>query len=67
MRPALIGEEVRTRRAFRRNRGAFAALPIRGVLIIAPIVLAQHKRNKRIGGARTPIRHASPIVIELPY
>jgi myo-inositol-1-phosphate synthase len=30
-------------------------------------VLAQHKANERIGKQRTPIRHVSPIVIEIAY
>ncbi len=41
------------------------ASPISGVRIAAPIVLAQHKENERIGEARITIRSASPIVIEL--
>jgi hypothetical protein len=41
------------------------ASPIGGVQVTEPIVLAQHKENKRIGEARTPIRSASPIVIEI--
>jgi hypothetical protein len=43
------------------------ASPINGVRIVALIVLAQHKSNERIGEARTPVRRASPIVIELAY
>jgi hypothetical protein len=39
--------------------------PISRVRIAAPVVLAQHKRNERIGKVRTPICSASPIVIEL--
>ncbi len=39
--------------------------PIGGVRIAAPVVLAQHKRYKRIDEALTPICCASPIVIEL--
>jgi hypothetical protein len=80
LRSALIGEAVRVRRAFRRS-GSFAApirgfsrifhicraSPISGVRIAAPIVLAQHKGSERIGEARTPVRCASPIVIELAY
>ena len=42
------------------------ASPISGVRIVAPIVLAQHKDNERIGKARTTIRSTSPIVIEIP-
>jgi Na+-driven multidrug efflux pump len=41
------------------------ASPTGGVQIAAPIVLAQHKGNKRIGEARTSIRHALPIIIEI--
>jgi hypothetical protein len=29
--------------------------------------LAQHKNNERIGEAQTPVRRASPIVIQLAY
>jgi hypothetical protein len=43
------------------------ALPISGVRIVAQIVLAQHKRNERIGEAQTPVHPALPIVIELAY
>ncbi len=63
------------------KRGAFAApilrfqrifhirgaSPISRVRIVVLIVLAQHKRNERIGEARTPVSRASPIVIELAY
>jgi hypothetical protein len=79
MRPALIGEAVRTRRAFRRS-GALSpilrfsrifhihrASPISGIRIVAPIVLAQYKSNERIGEARTPVCRTSPIVIQLAY
>ena len=41
------------------------ASPISGVRIAAPIVLALHKDNERIGEARRTIRSASPIVIEI--
>jgi hypothetical protein len=41
------------------------ALPIGGVRIVAPIVLAQHKENERIGEARLTICSALPIVIEI--
>jgi hypothetical protein len=41
------------------------ASPIGGVRIVAPIVLAQHKENQRIGEAQLAIRSASPIVIEI--
>jgi hypothetical protein len=40
-------------------------LPIGGIRIAGPIVLAQHKENERIGKARLTIRSASPIVIEI--
>jgi hypothetical protein len=43
------------------------ASPITGVRIAAPIVLPQHKENEKIGEARTLVRRASPIVIELTY
>jgi hypothetical protein len=43
------------------------ALPISGVRITAPTVLAQHKEIERLGEALTPVRSASPIVIELAY
>jgi hypothetical protein len=36
------------------------------IAIATPIVLAQHKGNKRIGEGETSIRRTSPIVIELP-
>jgi hypothetical protein len=35
--------------------------------IAGPIVLAQHKGNKRIGEALTTIRSALPIVVEIAY
>ncbi len=41
------------------------ASPIGRVRIIAPIVLAQHKENKRLGEARLTVRSASPIVREI--
>jgi hypothetical protein len=41
------------------------ALPNGRVRIAAPIVLAQHKGNKRISNAWTSICRASPIVIEI--
>jgi hypothetical protein len=34
---------------------------------MGPIVLAQHKGNKRIGEARTIFRSALPIVIDIAY
>jgi hypothetical protein len=43
------------------------ALPIGGVRIAGPIVLAQQKGNERIGETWTNIRSASPIVIEIAY
>ncbi len=43
------------------------ASPIGGVQIAGPIVLAQHKGNRRIGEAQTPIRCALPIVTEITY
>ncbi len=63
------------------KRGAFAApilrfsrifhiccaSPISGVRMVALIVLAQHKRNERIGKAWTSVCRASSIVIELAY
>jgi hypothetical protein len=75
--PALIGEAVRfavplgkAGRFCSANKKIFADflyLPISGVRIAAPIVLAQHKRSERIGKARTPVCRTSPIVIELAY
>jgi hypothetical protein len=49
---------------FRRFFYVRCASPIGGIQTAAPIVLAQHKENKRIGKARETIRSASPIVIE---
>jgi hypothetical protein len=43
------------------------ALLISGVLIAVQIVLAQRKGHEKIGEARTSMRSASPIVIELAY
>jgi hypothetical protein len=43
------------------------ASPIGGARIVGPIVLALHKGNERIGKARTTIRIALPIVIEIAY
>jgi hypothetical protein len=37
----------------------------KGERIAAPIILAQHKGNKRIGEARITLRRASPIVLKL--
>jgi hypothetical protein len=47
----------------------FTALRLRigGIQIAGPIVLAQHKGNKRIGEAQTTFRSASHIVIEITY
>ncbi len=70
MRPALICEAGRFRST---NIKIFAdfyirrASPTSGVRIEALIVLAQHKRNERIGKVQTPVRRASSIVIELAY
>jgi hypothetical protein len=41
------------------------ASPIDGARIAGPVVLALHKENERIGEARTTIRSALPIVIEI--
>ncbi len=62
-RGEFVAPIIRFSRIFRIRR----ASPISGVRIAASIVLAQHKENKRIGEARTPVRRASPIVIELAY
>jgi hypothetical protein len=43
------------------------ASPIGGVRIVAPKVLAQHKKNERIGKTQLTIRSTSPIVIEIAY
>jgi hypothetical protein len=43
------------------------ALPIGGVRIAGPIVLAQHKGKERIGKAQATIRCASPVVTEINY
>jgi hypothetical protein len=82
MHPVLIGKAVRCALdAPLGEASAFAApifrflqifhicraSPISSVRIITLIVLAQHKRNERIGEAQTPVRLASPIVIELAY
>ncbi len=39
--------------------------PIGGVRIVAPIVLAQHEENERIGEARLTLHSALPVVIEI--
>ncbi len=41
------------------------ASPNGGVRVVAPIILPQHKENKRIGKARFTIRSALPTVIEI--
>jgi hypothetical protein len=41
------------------------ASPIGGARISGPIVFALHKEKERIGEARTTIRSALPIVIEI--
>ncbi len=41
------------------------ALPISGVRITAPIVLAQHKGHKRINEVQKAIQHALPIFFEI--
>ncbi len=68
MLAAPIGEAPQIRSAnmnFSRNFYVRCASPISGVRIAAPLVLAQHKENERIGKARITIRSALPIVIEL--
>ncbi len=65
---APTGEAWRIRSANSKFSGIFyvrCASPNSGVRIAAPIVLAQHKENERIGEAWITIRSASPIVIEL--
>ncbi len=65
---APIGEARRIRSANMKFSQIFYVLcasPISGVQIVAPIVLAQHKENERIGEARLTVRSASPIVIEI--
>ncbi len=67
---APIGEVRRIRSAIKKIFADFSyspRSPISGVRIAVPIVLAQHKEHKKIGEARTPVRRASPIVIELAY
>ncbi len=70
--PALKGEAGRGKFTAPKIRFSWIfhirrATPISGVRIVAPIVLAQHEEHERIGEARTPVRRASPIVIELTY
>ncbi len=59
------GEFVAPIRSFRGFFYVRCASPIGGIPIAAPIVLAQHKENERIGEARETICSASPIVIEI--
>ncbi len=61
------GEFVAPIRSFRGFFFVRSALPIGGARIAGLIVLALHKENERIGEARTTIRSASPIVIEIAY
>jgi hypothetical protein len=67
---APIGEAGRIRSTNKKFLQIFffihCASPIGGVRIVGPIVLAQHKRNKRIGKAWKTVRSALPIVIESP-
>jgi hypothetical protein len=59
------GEVVRIRSAnmkFSRIFYVRCASPICGVRIVAPIVLAQHKENERIGEALQIANRASPIL-----
>jgi hypothetical protein len=70
MLAALKGEAGRICSANKKFSRIFyvrCASPIGGARIAGPIVLALHKENKRIGEARTTIRSASPIVIEIAY
>ncbi len=63
-----IGEAGRIRSANKKFSLIFyvrCTSPISRVWIAAPIVLAQHKENERIGKAWTPIRLALPIVTEI--
>ncbi len=62
---AKCGEFVAPIRSFRGFFYVRCASPIGGVRIVAPIVLAQHKENKRIGEARLTLCSASPIDIEI--
>ncbi len=59
------GKFVAPIRSFRGFFYVRCASPISGVRIAAPIVLAQHKDNERIGEAWKTIRSSSPIVIEI--
>ncbi len=65
-----IGEARRIHSANKKLLQIFficCASPFGRVIIIGPIVLAQHKGNERIGKAWTPICGASPIVIEITH
>ncbi len=59
------GEFVAPIKSFRGFFYVRRASPVSGVRIVAPIVLALHKENERIGEAWTSIRRASPIVREI--
>jgi hypothetical protein len=68
MLAAPIGEAGQIRSAnmkFSRIFYVRCASPLGGVQIVTPIVLAQHKKNERIGKARLTVRSTSPIVIEI--
>jgi hypothetical protein len=70
MLSAPIGEAGQIRSANMKFLRIFlfhCALPIGGERIAGPIALALHKGNERIGEARTTIRSASPLVIEIAY
>ncbi len=63
-----IGEAGRIHSANKKFSRIFyvrCASPIGRVRIVAPIVLAQHKENERIGKALLSIRSATPIAIEI--
>ncbi len=59
------GEFVAPIQSFRGFFYVRCASPLGGIRIAAPIVLAQHKENERIGEARETIRSVLPIVIEI--
>ncbi len=61
------GEFIAPIRSFRGFFYVRFASPIGGAGIAGLIVLALHKESERIGEARTTIRSASPIVIEIAY
>ncbi len=69
--PALIGKARRICSDSKKFLQNFfflrCALPIGRVRIAEPIVLAQHKRNERIGEARMTTLSTSPIVLEIAY